>query len=302
MSAGNYVLAEPRILVYEGGKVNNPRDPGGKTNLGVTQYTFTAWLRSHGYPAQDVYTITPSQVLAIYEEEYWNRINGDKLPGGVDFAVFDASVNSGVGQAGKWLQHALGDHYVGVVDGMVGNKTLQAVEDFGDPEALVNAICSRRLATLKSLSTWSTFGKGWSGRIANVQKTGDAWAAGDEAPHPVDVTSAGGHQKAVVAGNIKPSPVSQMQAHALALGSTVVGSATTAATNLTPVADTLGWVKYAAAGLTVTAVIGGMFLKFANDAKTQAASGAAEAEVDTDADKDFPTVPVVAAVQSTAKT
>ena len=164
--------------------------------------------------------------------------------------VFDAAVNSGVGQAGVWLQNALGDHYVGTVDGVIGAKTMQAVADYGDPDSLIEAYCSHRLATLQHLKTWATFGAGWHARIANVQKTACAW--NDSAPTPqATVTGLGGHQKATVGGNIRPPAVSQIAAHitTAATGAGTIASLT--AQQITALQDTFSWLKSVFGGLTL---------------------------------------------------
>ena len=152
MSSEFFTKALSRVLVYEGGKVDDPEDPGGRTNKGITQATFNAFLRSHDAATRDVYGITDAEVSTIYKGEYWDRVRGDELPVGVDLCVFDAAVNSGVGRSIKWLQQSLGDHYAGQIDGVLGNKTVQAVEDFGDSDALIEEFCARRLGTLKRLS------------------------------------------------------------------------------------------------------------------------------------------------------
>ena len=287
----DFAKALPRILVYEGGKVDNPADPGGRTNQGITQATFNAWLREQGQPSRDVYTITAAEVSTIYKTKYWDMVQGDKLPAGLDLCVFDAGVNSGNGQAGKWLQRALGDKFAATVDGIIGVKTLQAVEDFGDIETLINAFCSRRLATLQSLKTWGTFGKGWSARIANVMKTGDSWAAGAPAPNPVDVTAAGGHNKAPIT-DIKPNKVSQIATHATTIATGAGTVASQAATQLAPVASTFGWIKYVLGGATICSFIAGVIIMLSQNAKTAAEAGTATAAVNLDADAGNPSVPV----------
>ena len=280
---GDFSKALPRILVYEGGKVDNPRDPGGRTNKGVTQATFNSYLRSNRMSPEDVYSITDDEVASIYKSRYWDVVSGDKLPPGLDLCVFDAAVNSGPGQAGKWLQNALGTHFSGQVDGLIGSKTLQAVEDFGDVETLINAYCSRRLATLQRNKNWRIFGKGWGARIANVMKTGDAWAADAPAPHPVDVTPLGGHQKANVS-DTKPLVVSQITTHVVTASSAGGTMAASAITQLTPVSDSFSWMKYILGGLTIVSVLSGFLVKMASDAKSAAEAGSATATVDLAAD------------------
>ena len=156
----NYALALKQVLKYEGGKVDDPRDPGGRTAYGVTQDTYNAWRKKQGLPNADVFTISQTEVAAIYKYEYWDAIRGDDLPSGVDFAVFDYAVNSGVSKAAKTLQGVVGV----AQDGQIGPQTIQAAKDY-----VAMAVTNKRLAFMQSLSIWSTFGKGWSARIADVK-------------------------------------------------------------------------------------------------------------------------------------
>jgi lysozyme family protein len=157
----NYAQALKQILKYEGGKVNDPRDPGGRTAFGVTQDTYNAWRKKQNLPTADVFTISQNEVAAIYRQEYWDRISGDDLPAGVDFAVFDFAVNSGVSRAAKTLQAVVG----ATQDGQIGPATIQATKAY-----VAMAVTNKRLAFMQSLSIWPTFGKGWAARIADVKK------------------------------------------------------------------------------------------------------------------------------------
>ena len=107
-----------------------------------------------------MFTISQADVAAIYRQEYWDRIRGDDLPAGVDFAVFDYAVNSGVSRAAKTLQAVVGV----TQDGVIGPATIQATKTY-----VAMSITNKRLAFMQSLSIWSTFGKGWSARIADVK-------------------------------------------------------------------------------------------------------------------------------------
>ena len=290
----DFAKALPRILVYEGLGVDDKRDPGGRTYKGVTQTTFNIYLRSRGLPARDVFEITDAEVATIYFTRYWTTVCADALPCGLDLVVFDAAVNSGPGQAGRWLQAALGSSFAGPVDGLVGKGTLQAVEDFGNVEGLINAVCERRLATLKSLRTWRTFGGGWGARIANVMKTGDAWAAGSPAPHPVDVSAAGGHRKALI-GDIKVSRFGQASAHAATAVTGAGTLASDAAGQLQPVQQQFPnwqWLTYGIAGLTVVGITAGIVTKIVADTRAAAAAGTATATVNLSADEAHPQVEV----------
>jgi lysozyme family protein len=118
MTATGFVRAMPRILAHEGGKVDDPQDPGGRTNQGVTQAVYTAYRARLGTTAKDVWEMRPEERDAIYRKQYWDAVNADDLPAGLDYVVFDGAVNSGVSRSAKWLQQALGvapDGHIGVV-------------------------------------------------------------------------------------------------------------------------------------------------------------------------------------------
>lgn len=154
-------LAE--VLRHEGGFVNHPSDPGGATNLGITKATLSEW-RGKPVTVDDVRNLTVDEAGEIYRARYWQPIRGDALPPGVDLAVFDGAVNSGPGRSARWLQQALGV----AQDGIIGPETLAAVGR-AKPATLIIEICDARMAFLRSLSTWPTFGKGWTARVNEVQ-------------------------------------------------------------------------------------------------------------------------------------
>ena len=84
------------------------------------------------------------------------------MPLGLDYAVFDFAVNSGVGRASKYLQAVLGV----AQDGQIGARTLAAIQS---PKATINALCDRRMSFLRNLRTFLTFGKGWTRRVSGVR-------------------------------------------------------------------------------------------------------------------------------------
>lgn len=91
---------------------------------------------------------------------YWDQCRCDDLPASVRFDVFDGAVNSGVAQATKWLQRA-----VGVADdGVVGRVTIAACTDAKHINSKFNG---QRLMFMTSLPSWDHFGKGWARRIAD---------------------------------------------------------------------------------------------------------------------------------------
>lgn len=165
----NFARALPLVLKHEGGLVNHPKDPGGATNKGVTLATFRAYVKPKGTVA-DLKKITDEQVSAVYYRHYWARVMAHELPSGVDLAVFDFAVNSGPDRAAKTLQRVLGV----VVDGKIGPATIAAAKK-ADARAVIKGVCSARLAFLKALKTWPTFGKGWARRVEDVQATAYSW-------------------------------------------------------------------------------------------------------------------------------
>jgi lysozyme family protein len=167
----NFDAALKAILHHEGGFVNHPSDPGGMTNLGVTKKVWEEWV-GHEVDEKAMRALTPEMVGPMYKAKYWDKIKGDDLPEGVDYAVFDAAVNSGPGRAAKWLQGCVGVEQ----DGGIGPKTLAAVTAF-DPKELVEDYAKRRLSFLMDLPHWGTFGKGWGRRVAEVQNTASSMTA-----------------------------------------------------------------------------------------------------------------------------
>ena len=153
------------VLKHEGGFVNHPKDPGGMTNLGVTKRVWEEWV---GHPVDEaaMRALGPQDVAPLYKKNYWDKIRGDDLPSGVDYACFDLAVNSGVGRAAKFLQQAVGVS----ADGVIGPATLDAVEK-ANPRDLATEICDLRLNFLQSLPTFATFGKGWSRRVSEVEES-----------------------------------------------------------------------------------------------------------------------------------
>ena len=169
MAKGNFDKCLAVTLAHEGGYSDHKSDPGGATMKGITLTTYRQY-----YPdasKADLRAISDKDVERIYRVGYWGPIRGEELPAGVDLAVFDYGVNSGPSRAAKALQASVG----AAVDGKVGPQTVTAA-DKRDPVATVKDVCARRMSFLKGLSTFSTFGKGWSRRVADVEAKGVAMA------------------------------------------------------------------------------------------------------------------------------
>lgn len=168
----NFDLFLTEVLKHEGGYVDHPKDPGGATNLGITIGTLSSWLGRSATKAE-VKALTVKDVAPIYRKNYWDRIRGDDLPPGVDTSTGDFAVNSGVSRAVTYLQEVVG----AAPDGKIGPLTLAAVRAMPATD-VVNKLCDKRLNFLRRLSTFPTFGKGWTTRVTGVRKTGLALAAG----------------------------------------------------------------------------------------------------------------------------
>ena len=150
------------ILHHEGGYVNHPKDPGGMTNLGVTKRVYEEWV---GYAVSEhtMKNLTEKDVAPIYKKNYWDRVKADQLPEGLDLCVFDWAVNSGTGRAAKKLQAMIGT----TVDGGIGPNTLRALKMYCQTEGIEAAISDytkMRQEFYEGLSTFDTFGRGWTRR------------------------------------------------------------------------------------------------------------------------------------------
>lgn len=168
MARSRFEICLDEVLRHEGGYADNPADPGGATNLGITHKVLARWRQVSPWwdlPKSEVQALKRPEAAKIYRASYWDRVRGGQLPPGLDLVLFDFAVNSGPDRAVRMLQAELGV----AVDGQIGPLTLQAIEAL-ETARLVNVLCDRRLAFLNRLSTFGTFGKGWTIRVAAVRK------------------------------------------------------------------------------------------------------------------------------------
>jgi lysozyme family protein len=154
-------------LRQEGGYVDDPADPGGATNMGITLATYREWSDDPNLGDVQVRDMTQKTASAIYRSLYWNRLRADALPPGVDLSVFDMGVNAGIWRSAKLLQQAL-DFTGAKVDGSIGPETLAAADRF-DARTLVNNLANRQTAYYRSLGNFRIFGTGWL-RRANARR------------------------------------------------------------------------------------------------------------------------------------
>jgi len=164
MSQNNFNNCLKKLLIHESGYVNDSRDPGGMSNLGVTAKVWEEWV-GHPVDEKQMRALTAEDVAPLYKRKYWDACRADELVSGVDYAVFDCAVNSGVGSAVKLLQGCVGVP----VDGGIGPITLAAVKTHNSDELIEN-FCASRLQFLKSIKTFSVFGNGWERRVNEVKE------------------------------------------------------------------------------------------------------------------------------------
>ena len=162
------------VLQAEGGFVNNPRDPGGMTNLGVTVRAWQAWT---GKPAteQIMRALTPAMVTPFYQDLYWNKVAGDLLPIALALTVFDCGVNAGPGEAVRMLQGIVG----APADGKCGKTTTRAIETYASKiglAKLINRYCDARRDFYGQRIAFPVFGEGWLSRVDRIESEALSWA------------------------------------------------------------------------------------------------------------------------------
>lgn len=159
----NFDACMAEVFSHEGGYVNDPHDPGGETNMGISK---------RSYPREDIRNMTRARAAQIYRRDFWNAVRGDELPAGLDLVAFDAAVNSGPKRSIQWLQAGVGAD----VDGKIGPKTIAAANAVHLETAITRAT-RVRLDWLRVLPTWKRYGDGWTSRVNSVRSVAHVMAA-----------------------------------------------------------------------------------------------------------------------------
>lgn len=159
MVAATYDAAMVRVFAAEGGYTNDPVDPGGATNFGITIADARKYWKPDATPA-DVRVMPKAVASDIYRKHYANPMRYDDLPAGFDYSVLDAAINSGVGRAPAWAGKALG------VPAKSINDVVAPANAAADKVDVIQKYWAARLAFLHGLKTWSHFGGGWGKRCA----------------------------------------------------------------------------------------------------------------------------------------
>lgn len=155
----------------EGGFTDDPHDPGGPTNRGITLATYADWRgeRLDGASRQRLVTelksIDADSVGRIYRQRYWRPSRADALPAALAIMHFDAAVNHGVTGAARMLQEALD---VGI-DGEIGPQTLDAAGG-QRPADVIAAYAGIRRARYRALPHFWRFGRGWLARVDRTER------------------------------------------------------------------------------------------------------------------------------------
>jgi len=140
---GNYLSAEA---------ARRQGDPGGETKFGISK---TA------HPGEDIAGMTLERAKAIYLRDYWGPAGCDAVPDAIKFDLFDTAVNSGVKPAVRILQKACRE----IEDGVLGPRTLQAIQSMHPSELRLRFSAGRRLLW-SELKSWPVHGRGWTIRQA----------------------------------------------------------------------------------------------------------------------------------------
>ncbi len=146
-------------LDFEGGYVNDPDDPGGCTNMGITIGTLRGWRGDDSVSCEDVANLSETEAALIYASNYWAPVWGNQLPIGINCQVWDFGVNAGPTRAIKYLQWCVGTSQ----DGFMGPKTLAATAA-ADQMELLALYYERRQSYYEQLSNFSIYGDGWTRR------------------------------------------------------------------------------------------------------------------------------------------
>lgn len=157
-----------RTLLSEGGSryTNHPNDPGGPTKYGITIHDVRRYLKPNA-TASDVKALTEKQAVEIYRHQYWEPMKCDLMPAGLDYTVFDYTVNAGQGRAGRSLRKALG---LPTNTAAVTPDVIEKIDLLADPVSLIKLINTERLNFQLGLGgKYRVFHKGWKARILSVR-------------------------------------------------------------------------------------------------------------------------------------
>jgi hypothetical protein len=173
MAEQTFETAFQKLMKSEGGYVDHPNDPGGATNIGVTQRIYDGWRSQNGYAPQSVRNVTEDEARQIFRTMYWDKVGASSMPIGLDYALADFAYNSGPRRALLTLQKSLGIDQTGLWDEITSREVSHP--SFSTTDA-IGKLNNQRMAFLKGLPTWDAFGKGWTNRVNEVGNSA-IWAS-----------------------------------------------------------------------------------------------------------------------------
>ena len=157
-----------RLIGHEGGYSTDRRDPGnwtgGRVGVGTLKGTKFG-LAANTYPNLDIKNLTLAQAKEIYKKDWWDKLGAEGMHSAIVFQLWDFAINAGKSRAIKELQQAVGVP----ADGIIGPQTLAAVNSH-DLNDVILSLTAERLKFYTSLSTFKTYGKGWTNRVADNLK------------------------------------------------------------------------------------------------------------------------------------
>lgn len=165
--ASNFTRCLHEVLHMEGGYSDDPRDPGGMTNLGITRAELADVRR---VPVASITedmmkALTLDEASGIYQSRYWNALRCEDVPLGVDMMIFHFGVNAGNGASARVLQTLVGC----LADGIVGRQTVIATCRT-DAAKLIDDLAAAQLDHYRTLEKFPTFGAGWVSRVNRAQE------------------------------------------------------------------------------------------------------------------------------------
>lgn len=165
MAKNNFSTCVEYVIKSEGSQyTNDPHDPGGPTKWGITLTDVRLHIK-HNATANDVKRLTKGQAITVYREKYWDAMNCDDLPAGLDYTVFDYGVNSGIGRSGALLRKMMD---MPVKPPTVTNKVGLNTWEY-DVDKFIILFNTERLCFLYALGNWRYFGRGWGKRVISVR-------------------------------------------------------------------------------------------------------------------------------------
>lgn len=212
---GNFDACYAFTVGEEGGYSDNPQDKGNWTGCAVGAGELKGTnkgISACTYPDLDIVNLTDLEIESIYQRDYWAKMCCDVWPAGVDLCTFDGGVNSGPAMGVTWLQEAVG----AAPDGIVGDETRTKVAA-ADPNTTIDRMCDARLAWLKTLDDWPTFGEGWENRIDDLRAEAHAMAS---APAPAPTPAPAGQVVTITLTVTAPPGVTVVVAPAAVQGPT----------------------------------------------------------------------------------